>query len=133
MLSPGEATRLTATLGISNEEYEHFFGLDEEAGQEEAPSMLEVDDFGSLVADAAEEFEIGPDEAAESSITEQFSATDAPIIKLVNGILVQAVQSGVSDIHIEPFEKTMQVRYRKDGSLYKSMNLPLNIKNARRD
>ena len=92
--------------------------------------MLEVDDFGSLVADAAEEFEIGPDEATESSITEQFSATDAPIIKLVNGILVQAVQSGVSDIHIEPFEKTMQVRYRKDGSLYKSMNLPLNIKNA---
>ena len=116
--------------GISNEDYEHFFGLDEEAGHEDAPSMLEVDDFGSLVADAAEEFEIGPDEATESSITEQFSATDAPIIKLVNGILVQAVQSGVSDIHIEPFEKTMQVRYRKDGSLYKSMNLPLNIKNA---
>ncbi|MDO5673375.1 MAG: type IV-A pilus assembly ATPase PilB [bacterium] len=113
---------------ISDEEYQHFFGLDAEAA-DEGPSMLEVDDFGSLVADAAEEFEIGPD-ASEETGFEQFSATDAPIIKLVNGILVQAVQSGVSDIHIEPFEKTMQVRYRKDGSLFKSMNLPLNIRNA---
>ena len=114
--------------GISDEEYQHFFGLDTD-GLEEEPSMLAVDDFGSLVADAAEEFEIGPD-AGEETGFEQFSATDAPIIKLVNGILVQAVQSGVSDIHIEPFEKTMQVRYRKDGSLFKSMNLPLNIKSA---
>ena len=113
---------------ISEEEYQHFFGLDTEA-HDEGPSMLEVDDFGSLVADAAEEFEFGPD-AGEDPGFEQFSASDAPIIKLVNGILVQAVQSGVSDIHIEPFEKTMQVRYRKDGSLFKSMNLPLNIRNA---
>jgi type IV pilus assembly protein PilB len=36
----------------------------------------------------------------------------------------------VSDIHIEPFEKALQVRYRLDGSLYKSMNLPLTIKNG---
>jgi type IV pilus assembly protein PilB len=48
----------------------------------------------------------------------------------VNGILVKAVQDGVSDIHVEPYEKTMQIRYRKDGSLFKSMNLPLTIKNA---
>ena len=49
---------------------------------------------------------------------------------MVNGILIKAVQDGVSDIHVEPYEKTMQVRYRKDGSLFKSMNLPLSIKNA---
>ncbi len=113
---------------ISDEEYQSFFGLDSER-LDEGPSMLEVDDFGSLVSDAAEEFEIGPD-SGEDNVYEQFSASDAPIIKLVNGILVQAVQSGVSDIHIEPFERAMQVRYRKDGSLFKSMNLPLNIKNA---
>jgi len=40
------------------------------------------------------------------------------------------VQDGVSDVHVEPYEKSMQVRYRKDGSLFKSMNLPLTIKNA---
>jgi type IV pilus assembly protein PilB len=60
----------------------------------------------------------------------EYSASDAPIIKLVNGILVKAIRDGVSDIHIEPFEKSLQVRYRLDGSLYKSMNLPLSIKNA---
>jgi type IV pilus assembly protein PilB len=48
----------------------------------------------------------------------------------VNGILIKAVQDGVSDIHVEPYEKNMQVRYRKDGSLFKAMNLPMTIKNA---
>ena len=66
----------------------------------------------------------------DDSGADQYSATDAPIIKLVNGILVKAVNDGVSDIHIEPYEKSLQVRYRVDGSLYKSMNLPLSIKNA---
>jgi type IV pilus assembly protein PilB len=61
---------------------------------------------------------------------DEFMASDAPIIKLVNGILTKAINDGVSDIHIEPFEKTFQVRYRLDGSMYKSMNLPLSIKNA---
>ncbi|MDH3329930.1 MAG: ATPase, T2SS/T4P/T4SS family, partial [Desulfobulbaceae bacterium] len=80
------------------------------------------------VSDAAEDYEIGAGEEKEGP--DQFSASDAPIIKLVNGILIKAVQEGVSDIHIEPYEKAMQVRYRKDGSLFKSMNLPLTIKNA---
>lgn len=91
-------------------------------------AVTEVDDFGSIVADAADEFEI--ETLDEDEGVDQFAASDAPIIKLVNGILIKAVQDGVSDIHIEPYEKTMQVRYRKDGSLFKSMNLPLTIKNA---
>lgn len=111
---------------ISEEEYQSFFKFEPEFEEE---SVTQVDDFGALVSDAAEDFEIESGSAEESAF-EQFSASDAPIIKLVNGILVRAVQDGVSDIHIEPFEKTMQVRYRKDGSLFKSMNLPLTIKNA---
>ena len=111
---------------ISDEEYQSFFKFETEAEEE---TVTQVDDFGALVSDAAEDFEIESGGADEGSF-EQFSASDAPIIKLVNGILVKAVQDGVSDIHIEPFEKTMQVRYRKDGALFKSMNLPLTIKNA---
>ncbi len=91
-------------------------------------AVTQVEDFGSIVADAADEFEIESFDEDEDS--DQFAASDAPIIKLVNGMLLKAVQDGVSDIHIEPYEKTMQVRYRKDGALYKSMNLPLTIKNA---
>jgi type IV pilus assembly protein PilB len=111
---------------IDDEEYKSFFTQGEEE-EEEAP-VTQVDDFGALVSDAAEDYEIGTGEETEGP--DQFSASDAPIIKLVNGILIKAVQEGVSDIHIEPFEKSMQVRYRKDGSLFKSMNLPLTIKNA---
>jgi type IV pilus assembly protein PilB len=111
---------------ISEEEYQSFFKSESDFEEE---TVTQVDDFGALVSDAAEDFEI-ESSGAEESAYEQFSASDAPIIKLVNGILVKAVQEGVSDIHIEPFEKTMQVRYRKDGALFKSMNLPLTIKNA---
>lgn len=111
---------------INDEEYQSFFKFESEG---EEYTVTQVDDFGALVSDAAEDFEIESGGQEEGSY-EQFSASDAPIIKLVNGILVKAVQEGVSDIHIEPFEKTMQVRYRKDGSLFKSMNLPLTIKNA---
>ena len=112
---------------IGNEEYQSFFSVTIEEEPEE--EVTQVEDFGALVSDAAEDFEIESSTEDESGF-DQFSASDAPIIKLVNGILVKAVQDGVSDIHIEPFEKTMQVRYRKDGSLFKSMNLPLTIKNA---
>lgn len=111
---------------IDDEEYKAFFTKNEEVAED--TTVTQVDDFGSLVSEASEEFEIGGGEEQEAA--GQFSASDAPIIKLVNGILIKAVQEGVSDIHIEPFEKSMQVRYRKDGALFKSMNLPLAIKNA---
>ena len=111
---------------IDDEEAKTFFASGEEA--EEEMTITEVDDFGAIVAEAADDFEI--ESSAEDEGLDQFNASDAPIIKLVNGILVKAVQDSVSDIHVEPYEKSMQVRYRKDGSLFKSMNLPLTIKNA---
>ncbi len=120
------------------EAYIKYYEISEEEAKSLTPTTTEdedgeltitqVDDFGSIVADAADEFEIERYEEDEEA--DKFAASDAPIIKLVNGILIKAVQDGVSDIHVEPYEKTMQVRYRKDGSLFKSMNLPLTIKNA---
>ena len=111
---------------IDEEEARSFFARGEEV--EEEMSITQVDDFGAIVAEAADDFEIESGDVDDGF--DQFAASDAPIIKLVNGILVKAVQDGVSDIHIEPYERSMQVRYRKDGSLFKSMNLPLTIKNA---
>ncbi len=114
--------------GIDDEEANSLLGSKATGEEEEDLAVTEVEDFGAIVAEAADDFEI---EASEDNDgVDQFNASDAPIIKLVNGILVKAVQDGVSDIHVEPYEKTMQVRYRKDGSLFKSMNLPINIKNA---
>ncbi|CAG0907069.1 unnamed protein product, partial [Cyprideis torosa] len=133
-----EITACVSTEADILEAYRKYYGATEEDLKELVPSYEEeeseeisithVEDFGSIVADAADEFEI--EDLEEGEDTDQFAASDAPIIKLVNGILVKAVQEGVSDIHIEPYEKNMQVRYRKDGSLFKSMNLPLAIKNA---
>ena len=111
---------------ISDEEYNKY-GLKEE--EEETVPLTVVDDFGSLVSEAADEIEMQSIQEEDAGM-DQYLASDAPIIKLVNGILIKAINDGVSDIHIEPFEKALQVRYRLDGSLYKSMNLPLGIKNA---
>jgi type IV pilus assembly protein PilB len=58
------------------------------------------------------------------------ASEDAPVVKLVNLILTDAVKKGASDIHIEPYEKSFRVRYRIDGVLYEVMKPPLKLKNA---
>lgn len=58
------------------------------------------------------------------------AASEAPIIKLVNHILYQSVKQGASDIHIEPYEKELIVRYRIDGILYQIMMPPKRIQSA---
>ena len=55
---------------------------------------------------------------------------EAPIIKLVNVLLMSAIQKGASDIHIEPYEKELRVRYRIDGVLYNIMSPPLKFRDA---
>ena len=112
---------------IDDEEYNSYTGQKEEVAEEDEPVAV-VDDFGSLVSEAVGELELVDTGSIE--LGDEYTASDAPIIKLVNGILVKAINEGVSDIHIEPFEKILQVRYRLDGYLFKSMNLPTTIKNA---
>lgn len=63
---------------------------------------------------ADEEFDL--DSIEERDIMEM--ANDAPIVKLVNHVIFQAVKEGASDIHIEPFEKDLSIRYRIDGVMY---------------
>ena len=58
------------------------------------------------------------------------AADEAPVVKLVNHILVEAIKIKASDIHIEPYEKEMRVRYRVDGMLSEVMRPPLKLKNA---
>lgn len=58
------------------------------------------------------------------------AADEAPVVKLVNHILVEAIKLKASDIHIEPYEKEMRVRYRVDGMLSEVMRPPLKLKNA---
>ncbi len=98
-----------------------LFDEDDIAGE-----VVDVDDFDQLVHGAVDEVEVVEDKE-EDILTED---VDAPIVKLVNGILIKAAKLGVSDIHIEPYEKAFRVRYRIDGVLRKAMGLPLKIRNA---
>jgi type IV pilus assembly protein PilB len=72
---------------------------------------------------------VDPDEE-EDIVDLEKSSEEAPVVRLVNLILVDAIKKTASDIHIEPYEKSFRVRYRVDGILYEIMNPPLKLKNA---
>jgi type IV pilus assembly protein PilB len=75
-----------------------------------------------------DDLEVVEDQEEEAVTTAQIN--DAPVVKLINGILTEAVRRGASDIHIEPFEHELRVRYRVDGSLLEVMRPPLRMKAA---
>jgi type IV pilus assembly protein PilB len=58
------------------------------------------------------------------------ASEDAPVVRLVNMMLLNAIKKGASDIHIEPYEKKLRVRYRIDGVLSEEMTPPLKLRNA---
>src|SRR6266571_4174793 len=58
------------------------------------------------------------------------ASDDAPVVRLVNMVLLNAIKKGASDIHIEPYEKKLRVRYRIDGVLIDEMSPPLKLKAA---
>jgi len=68
------------------------------------------------------------EEISAEALTRQ--GEEAPVIKLVNVILMSAIQKGASDIHIEPYEKELRVRYRVDGILYNVMTPPMKLRDA---
>jgi len=73
---------------------------------------------------------LGGDDEEDLNITDLEKASDdAPVIRLVNLILTDAIKKVASDIHIEPYEKTFRVRYRIDGVLYEVMKPPMKLKN----
>ena len=78
-----------------------------------------------------EEFEIGSGSEEDMNLLDlEKSAGDAPVVKLVNLILLDAIRKNASDIHIEPYEKQMRIRYRIDGLLYEVMKPPVKLRHA---
>ncbi|MBN1883781.1 MAG: type IV-A pilus assembly ATPase PilB [Deltaproteobacteria bacterium] len=126
------AKGLAGKGNISLDSKDYDFGEDDTAGMSDfddmgADEVVDVDDFDSLVHGAVDQVEVIDTDDDDDIMS---GDVDAPIIKLVNGILIKAIKLGVSDIHIEPYEKSFRVRYRLDGVLRKAMGLPLKIKNA---
>lgn len=77
-----------------------------------------------------EDLEFGDVEEDLNVLDLEKSAGDAPVVKLVNLILMDAIRKGASDIHVEPYEKQMRIRYRIDGVLYEVMKPPIKLKHA---
>lgn len=78
-----------------------------------------------------EEFEYGDDVDEDINVLDlEKSAGEAPVVKLVNLILLDAIRKNASDIHIEPYERQLRIRYRIDGILYEVMKPPIKLKNA---
>ncbi len=92
---------------------------------EEGSKLSEIlDDFDADDVDLVEA------EDEEDIVDLEKSSEEAPVVRLVNLILVDAIKKNASDIHIEPYEKSFRVRYRIDGALYEIMNPPLKLRNA---
>ena len=87
--------------------------------------MIDIDEFDKVVDKAIDEVEV-----VEETEDEVIREVEQPIVKLVNGILVNAIKERASDVHIEPYEYSLRVRQRVDGVMYTVMNLPVKIKSA---
>ena len=99
---------------------ETYFGKTED---EQMANLLEQ--WGE---DEVEVIEEEDDDEAYSQMAAEVES--APVVKFINGLLTDAVLKGVSDIHIEPFEKEIRVRYRIDGALIEVMKPPMKMKAA---
>src|SRR5215472_4215853 len=80
-----------------------------------------------ILGQADEQVEVAEEEDDEFDVK---AAEDAPVVKLVNLVLVDAIRKGASDIHVEPYEKDFRVRFRIDGMLYDVMKPPMKLRNA---
>jgi type IV pilus assembly protein PilB len=104
------------------EEIEKIRGKGYQRETESVDGILGSFDDGDVELKETETEEDGTDLSA-------ISDEDSPIVKLVNKIILDACNSGASDIHIEPFEKKVLVRYRKDGAMGEVMTLPKRMQN----
>ncbi len=93
-------------------------------------SHEELSNLMKDLVDDDQELELATDEQEMDASALEKAAEEAPIIKLVNLILTDSVKRGASDIHVEPYENEMRVRFRIDGVLQTVMNPPLKLRDA---
>jgi type IV pilus assembly protein PilB len=113
---------VVASESAIGEAITRFYG-GSDGDSEELSKMMK-----DLVED--EELELAAEEAELDAASLEKAAEEAPIIKLVNLILTDSVKRGASDIHLEPYETEMRVRFRVDGVLQTVMSPPLRLKDA---
>ncbi len=117
---PGEPPGEASGMPISTESTRHL------SSHSTSVSVLDSVEFASLL------------ERASSSITSTVSSVHdpslsdvcAPLVQLVHRLVTRAAEAGASDVHIEPYEQFVRVRFRLDGVLHTEMTYPLRLRNA---
>ncbi|HEY5961867.1 MAG TPA: type IV-A pilus assembly ATPase PilB, partial [Polyangiaceae bacterium] len=79
---------------------------------------------------ADEDIDFSGDSEEINALELERASADAPVVRLVNVLLLNAIRKGASDIHVEPYERKLRVRYRVDGVLQEEMTPPLKLKSA---
>jgi type IV pilus assembly protein PilB len=104
-----------------------LLGVLEGASQDSAVALEDI--LRDIEDDS--ELEVGHDETSADNLDEMLeSAEDAPVVRIVNSILIEALRKHASDIHIEPMEKKIRLRYRVDGVLYENPSPPKSVQSA---
>lgn len=86
--------------------------------------------YDQLESEGEYELDLSSQEDDLDTLELEKASSEAPIVKLVNLILGEAIRQGSSDIHLEPYEAEFRVRYRIDGVLYNMMNPPVKLRDA---
>jgi type IV pilus assembly protein PilB len=104
-----------------------------DANYEAGPSVSSMTDMMSEITGDASNVEVLEDDQASKQVDVfelKESADEAPVVKLVNMVLVDAIRKGASDLHWEPYEKTFRIRFRIDGVLHEMLSPPKRLEPA---
>jgi type IV pilus assembly protein PilB len=118
---------VVASEGAIAEAIKRFYG-----DAEDAERKKQIEDIVSFIDDGtAGSVELEAEDEGTLNLAElEKAAEEAPVIRLVNYLMNDAVKHGASDIHLEPYEREYRVRYRVDGLLQTVMNPPLKLRDA---
>jgi len=134
MADPFDIVSRDAIASSSDMEMVHMIALEREIVEVlDSISNESAQALEDILKDMAEEgeVEVGQDTLEEANLDDMLeNAGEAPVIRIVNSILIEALRKGASDIHIEPMEKTVRLRNRVDGMLYEIPSPPKNLQNA---
>src|SRR3989441_2113562 len=118
-----------ATVSIDDAVLEGVGIKDSNGGGITSADLVSLDSI-DFAHDGAEAVEVLDDNEEIDLTTLSRMSEDAPVVRLVNVLLVDALRRGASDIHVEPYEKELRIRFRIDGVLYDVMHPPLKLRDA---
>lgn len=131
MFDPSNINALNEVKFITGLDVEVMLTTEKKIKAEHEKLQQTAANLDELIKDIGDEdMEVVQSEQEVSLADLQKASEDAPVVKLVNAILMDAIKRNASDIHIEPYEKSFRTRFRIDGVLYEIMKPPMKLKNA---